>query len=313
VGDVRNSLSTRTGAAGLAMAVILGLIVLKVVVSAISNSISIAAQAADSILDVFSTGITLVALRMSVVPADAQHTFGHGKAEGLSALLQAVLVLGAGGFIVYSAIHRISNGAAIQADEGIAVMVVSIGASFFLSRHLRRVAKATGSTAIDASARNIGADVYSAVGVLLGLLLVRATGAAILDPIVALVMSVFVLKAGGGVAVRAIRELLDSALPQEEQGALSSCLREHSSELVGFHAIRSRRSGEQRFIDLHLVMPRNYSVERAHAVCDHLERDIKERIAHANVLFHIEPCTSEDCPPCSIEKCELRSASQVIR
>jgi len=229
---VTRSMSTKTGAAKLAMAVILGLIVLKVVVSVISNSISIAAQAADSILDVFSAGITLLALRMSVVPADAQHPFGHGKAEGLSALLQAVLVLGAGGFIVYSAIQRLINSTAIQPDEGIAVMLVSIGASVFLSRHLRRVAKATDSTAIDASARNISADVYSAAGVLLGLLLVRATGLVVLDPVIALVMSGFVLKAGGGVAVRAIRELLDSALPQEEQETLRRTLREHSSSCL---------------------------------------------------------------------------------
>lgn len=302
------SMSTKTGAAKLAMAVILGLIVLKVVVSVISNSISIAAQAADSILDVFSTGITLLALRMSVVPADAQHPFGHGKAEGLSALLQAVLVLGAGGFIVYSAIQRLINSTAIQPDEGIAVMLVSIGASVFLSRHLRRVAKATDSTAIDASARNISADVYSAAGVLLGLLLVRATGLVVLDPVIALVMSGFVLKAGGGVAVRAIRELLDSALPQEEQETLRRTLREHSSQLVGFHAIRSRRSGERRFVDLHLVMPRYYSVERAHAVVDHLERSISERIANANVLIHTDPCKPEDCTRCAITGCELRAA-----
>ena len=289
------------------MAVVIGLIVLKVVVSVISNSISIIAQATDSILDVFSIGVTLVALRVSDVPADKKHPFGHGKAEGLSALLQAVLVLGAGSFIVYSAIQRIINSAVIQPDEGIAVMVISIIASFFLSRHLRRVAKATDSTAIDASARNIGADVYSAGGVLVGLLLVRATGLAILDPIVAVIVAGLVLKAGYEVLTRALRELLDSALPKNEQEALDNCLKEHSSQLVGFHAIRSRRSGKQRFIDLHILMPRYLTLEKAHDMCDHLERDIKDKIPNANVLIHVEPCKPEDCPPCSIAECDVRS------
>ncbi len=289
------------------MAVVIGLIVLKVVVAFISNSISIVAQAADSVLDVFSIGITLVALKMSDVPADKVHPFGHGKAEGLSALLQAVLVLGAGSFIVYSAIQRIVHSTVIQPDEGIVVMAISIVASFFLSRHLRRVAQATDSTAIDASARNIGADVYSAAGVLLGLLLVRVSGLAVLDPIVALIVAGLVLKAGYEVITRALRELLDSALPKKEQETLDNCLKEHSAQLVGFHAIRSRRSGRQRFIDLHILMPRYLTLEEAHDMCDHLERDIKDRIPNANVLIHTEPCKPEDCPPCSITDCDVRS------
>jgi cation diffusion facilitator family transporter len=305
--NVMRSLSTGTGATKLAMVVIIGLIVLKVIVSVISNSISIVAQTVDSVLDVFSISITLVALRMSGAPADRKHPFGYGKAEGLCALLQAVLVLGAGCFIVYSAIQRIINGAAIDPDEGIVVMVISILASFFLSRHLRRVAKATDSTAVDASARNIGADVYSAAGVLVGLLLVRTTGLVVLDPIIAVIVAGLVLKAGYEVLIRALRELLDSALPKKERETLNNCLKEHSTQLVGFHAIRSRRSGKRRFIDLHILMPRYFSLEKAHDMCDHLERDIKDRIPNANVLIHMEPCKPKDCPQCAISGCDVRS------
>ncbi len=290
------------------MVVVIGLIILKVVVSIISRSISIFAQAADSLLDIFSIVITFIALNMSVVPADEEHPFGHGKWEGLAAMIQAILVLGAGGFIIYSAIQRLLHSIAIEPDEGMGVMLISIVTSFFLSRHLRRVAKATGSTAIDASARNISADVYSAAGVLLGLLMVRLTGIVLFDPIIALIMAVFVLKAGYEVIKRAVHELIDHALPKEEQEILNNCLQLHNAQLVSYHAVRSRRAGNQSFIDLHMVMPRNFTVENAHDMCDHLEQEIEEKIKGANVIIHSEPCNSDDCIHCFITVCNLRSA-----
>lgn len=302
------SISTRTGAAKLSMVVISCLIFLKVVVSIISHSISISAQAADSILDIFSIGITLLALNMSVTPADEDHPFGHAKAEGLAAMIQAILVLGAGGFIIYSAINRIIHSTTIKPDEGIIVMIISIITSIFLSRHLRRVAGATGSTAIDASARNISADVYSAAGVLLGLLMVRLTKLVILDPIIALIMAGFVLKAGREVTIRAFHELIDHALPKEEQDILNNCLKAHNTQIVEYHSVRSRRAGNERFIDLHIVMQRNISFEKVHNMCDHLEKDIKDKLTSANVIIHAEPCTSENCIHCFITVCDLRYA-----
>jgi cation diffusion facilitator family transporter len=307
---IMKAISTRIGAANLSLGVVICLIILKVVVSIISRSISISAQAADSFLDLFSIGITVIAVRMSTVPADEDHHFGHGKMEGVAALIQAFLVLGAGAFIIYSAIQRIIHSTTIKPDEGMIVMAISIIASFFLSRHLRRVAKTTGSTAIEASARNISADVYSAAGVLLGLLAVRITGWVILDPIIAIIMALFVLKAGYEVVVRAFHELTDHTLPKEEQEILNNCIKEHFTQLVSYHEVRSRRAGSERFVDLHLVMPRNVSVEDAHDMCDHLEEDIKTRLHNANVVIHVEPCVEKDCVHCSITICDLRNAQQ---
>jgi len=305
---VLNSISTRSGAAKLALGIVIILIILKVIVAFISHSISITAQAADSFLDLFSIGITVIAVHMSVQPADEKHPFGHGKMEGISALLQAMLVLGAGTFIIYSAIQRIIHRTVIEPDAGMIVMVVSIVASYFLSRHLRRVAKATGSTAIDASAQNISADVYSASGVLLGLLAVRLTKWEILDPIIALIMAGFVLKAGYEVAIRAFRELTDYSLPKEEQAILNNCINEHMTQLVSYHAIRSRRAGSERFVDLHMVMPRDVSVEAAHKMCDHLENDIKAKLPNSSITIHVEPCDDTDCVRCVMTICDLRPA-----
>jgi cation diffusion facilitator family transporter len=304
------NLSTPTGAAKLSLSVVIGLIILKIIFAILSHSISIYAQATDSFLDIFSIGITYLALRVSITPADDKHRFGHGKMEGIAALIQAVLVLAAGAFIIYSAVQRIIKNVTIQPEEGMVVMGVSIIASFFLSRHLRRVAKATDSTAIAASASNISADVYSAAGVLLGLLAVRLTGWVILDPIIALIMVLFVLKAGYEVIIRAFRELTDYALPAEEQKILTDCIREHITQLVDFHAIRNRRAGSERFVDLHLVMPRNISVEESHRMCDHLEKDIKTKLPNSNVMIHVEPCNENDCVRCEISVCDLRGTPQ---
>jgi cation diffusion facilitator family transporter len=185
-------------------------------------------------------------------------------------------------------------------------MAISIIASFLLSRHLRRVAKATDSTAIEASARNISADVFSATGVLLGLLVVRITKLEVLDPIIALIMAGFVIKAGYEVTVRAIHELVDYTLPTEEREIINNCIMSHKTQLVEFHALRSRRAGSERFVDLHVVLPRSLSVTEAHDICDHLEQDIKSNLVNANVIIHAEPCNVKDCLKCFITVCNFR-------
>jgi len=298
--------SSSRGAAKLALVVVIGLIVLKVVVAAITGSISISAQAADSFLDLFAIVIVFFAVRMASVPADEEHPFGHGKVEGIAATVQAVLIFTAGGLIIYSSVRRIVSGATLELTEaGMGVMLVSIMASVFLSRHLLTVSRATGSLALEASARNIAADVYSAAGVLVALVAIRFTGLSIIDPIVALAVALFILKAAYDVIRKSFGELVDVKLPKEEEDELVSCLREHSGQLVGFHAVRTRKAGSQRFVDLHLVMPKDASVEEAHQMCDHLEQDIKNRLPNSSVTIHVEPCSSE-CDQCLDASCSLR-------
>ena len=298
--------STRSGATKLALAVVVGLIVLKVVVAVITGSISISAQAIDSFLDLFAIGVIFFAVRLAVMPADDEHPFGHGKVEGIAAGVQAVLIFVAGGFIVYSAVRRIITGTTIELTEaGIGVMAVSIIASIFLSRHLLRVSQTTGSIALEASARNIAADVYSAAGVLLALVVIRFTGFVILDPIIAMVVVFFILKAGYEVTRKSIRELVDVRLPKAEEETIVTCINEHRGQLAGFHAVRSRMAGSQRFIDLHLVMPKGASLEEAHRMCDHLEEDIQNRLPDSSVVIHVEPCDIE-CDQCDVYTCDLR-------
>lgn len=296
---------TKKGSARLTLGVIIGLVILKIVVSVITGSISIIAQTADSSLDLLAVVIAFFAISMAAKPADEEHPFGHSKIENISAVVQAILIFTAGGLIIYSAVNRILSKAPIEMTEaGISIMVVSIVTSILLSRHLLKVSKATDSIALEAIGHNIAADVYSAAGVLAGLVAIHLTGLIILDPIIALAVALIIIRSAYTVIRKSFSGLMDARLPMAEEAKIRSCLEEHSGQLVGFHKLRTRKAGNKRYIDLHLVMPKTASVEEAHRVCDHLEQDLEEKLNNTDITIHVEPCTIE-CDQCSIS-CNLR-------
>jgi cation diffusion facilitator family transporter len=170
----------------------------------------------DSYLDLLAIAIIFFAINVANRPADEEHPFGHGKVEGIAAIVQGVLILSAGGLIIYSAVYRIIVGTTLELTEaGIGVMLVSIIVSLFLSRYLLKVSRATDSIALEAAARNITADVYSAAGVLVALVAIRFTGLTILDPIVALGVAVVILKAAYDIMRKSFGELVDVRLPRQ--------------------------------------------------------------------------------------------------
>ena len=292
--------STRSGAVKLSLIVIIGLVGLKVGIGVITGSLSVLAQAADSFLDLLAVSITFFAIRIAIKPADGEHPFGHGKVENIAAVVQAVLIFTAGGSIIYSAVRRIITGSTVALTEaGIGVMLVSIIASIFRSRHLHKVSQATDSVALQANARNIATDVYSAAAVLAGLIVVRFTGLSIIDPIIALLVALFIFKVAYDVLRKSFGGLIDAKLPEAEENIIRSSILEHDYELVGFHKLRTRKSGNQRHVDLHVVMPKGASVEDAHRICDRLEQDIRGKLRHTDVVIHIEPC-DEECDQCIV-------------
>ena len=292
--------STKTGATKLLIGVVVGLIVIKVVVSWLTGSISILAQAVDSLLDLFAAIITFSAIRFAVKPADAEHPYGHGKMEDIAGTIQGVLIFIAGGLIIYFSTRRIIEGSSVElVQSGLIVMLVSIVASVFLSRHLLKVSRATGSTALEANARNITADAYSAVAVIIGLVIVQFTKFYIIDPIIAIGVAIYILKIAVDTMRKPISGLLDETLPPSEKTAIEASLRKHSHEIVSYHELRTRRAGSQYYIDLHIVMSKDITLENAHKICDQVESEIKDELCNANVTIHVEPC-DEKCGQCSV-------------
>jgi cation diffusion facilitator family transporter len=290
---------TKTGAAGLSVLSNTLLILLKLVAGILSGSVSIIAEAIHSGIDLLAALIAFVCLRIAGRPADREHPFGHGKVENVSGTIEAVLIFFAAIFIIYEAINRIIAGASVEyLGIGIAVMAISVVVNIIVSRHLLRIARDSDSIALEADARHLTADVYTSLGVLVGLVVVQVTGLNILDPIIAIGVSIFILRAAYNLTRRAFPPLIDVRLPEDEEALIESTMSEHMGELVGFHELRTRKAGSERYIELHVTMARDASIERAHSLCDHLEEDIRSRLPHTHVTIHVEPCDME-CDTCA--------------
>jgi cation diffusion facilitator family transporter len=285
------------------------LISLKFVAGALTGSVSLIAEGIHSLMDLAAAVVAFVSVRASDKPPDYQHPYGHGKIENISGVVEAALIFVAAGIILYEAIGRLITGSRLELlDVGIAVIGVSIVVNILVSRYLSKVAKATDSIALEADAGHLSTDVMTMIGVLIGLIVVRFTGITIVDPIVAISVAGLTTRAAYGIAKKSSRGLVDARLPDEDEALIKSCLMEHRYSIVGFHALRSRKSGSHRHIDLHLVVARNTSVENAHLLCDHLEKDISERLPRCSINIHVEPCSNE-CAQCSVS-CAIRSGSE---
>jgi cation diffusion facilitator family transporter len=239
-------------------------------------------------------------VRTSAQPPDEVHHYGHGKVESLAGLVEALLIFLAAILIVNEALQKLLHGGELAAvDLGIAVMAVSAIGNLVVARVVMRVGKETRSLALEADAWHHMTDVYTSLGVAVGLIAVRLTDLAWLDPVVAIGVALFITKAAWDITRTSLSDLLDASLPQEEQAAIHEVLERHRGDMVGYHEVRSRRSGADRYVDLHLVMNRNLTVRESHDLCDHLEEDIKQALGPVSLNIHVEPCTS-DCGQCEV-------------
>jgi len=301
----RAIVATKVNAATLSVGSNSFLILIKLFAGIITGSVSLIAEAVHSLMDLAAAGIALVSVRISDKPSDKQHPYGHGKAENVSGVIEGGLIFVAAGIIVYEAIKRLITGRTLELLEvGIAIMAVSIVVNVLVSRYLLKVAKATDSLALEVDARHLTTDVMTMVGVLVGLILVRFTGLNWIDPVVAILVALFIMRTAYELTRKSFGGLIDVKLPAAEESVIRSCIMEHDYQVVAFHALRTRKAGSYRYIDLHLVMPKNESVEEAHRMCDHLERDIRNRLPRAHITIHVEPCATE-CDRCSVS-CTLR-------
>ena len=292
-------LATKEGAAKLAIVAVSLLIVIKTAASIVTGSIAIRADAIHSVIDLFGVIIGYTAIRIASKPPDERHPYGHGKAENIAGVVIAAMIFIGAIAIAYQAVVRlISGGEVALVPLGIYVTAAAIAINLLVSWYALRVARATESIALEATARDLLADVLSSGAVLVGLILVQFTGIAILDSIVALLVSVLIGRTAFLTMRKSFGGLMDIKLPQAEEDEIVACIKEHGDLIAGFHRIRTRKAGSQRYIDFHLVVSRQLSVERAHQLCDQLEQEIEKRLSDASVTIHVEPCDG-NCEQCS--------------
>jgi cation diffusion facilitator family transporter len=291
--------ATKEGAAKLSIFAVSLLIAMKVAASIVTGSIAIRADAIHSAIDLFGVIVGYIGIRISTKPPDERHPFGHGKAENIAGVVIAGLIFIAAGTIAYQAISRLISGAAVElVTIGIYVTAAALAINLAVSWYALRVARATDSLALEATARDMFADVLSSGAVLVGLILVRLTGIAILDPIVALLVAAIIIRTAYLTMKKSFGGLMDIKLPQAEEDEIIACIREHSDLIAGFHNIRTRKAGSQRYIDFHLVVSKHLSVEQAHQLCDKIELEIENRLSDTSVTIHVEPCDG-NCEQCS--------------
>jgi cation diffusion facilitator family transporter len=296
----------KSKAAAVSIASNTSLILLKLLAGVITGSVSLIAEAIHSVMDLVAAIVAFVSVRISDNPADKQHQFGHGKAENLSGVIEGILILVAAGLIVNEAIHKIKAGVHLEIVEvGIAIMAVSIVVNILVSRYLFKVSKATDSIALEADATHLTTDVMTMGGVFIGLIVVRLTGLYFLDPIIAILVALLIVKAAIDIIRKSYGGLMDVSLPEKEQALIESCIMEHNDRIVEFHRLRTRKAGSHRQVDVHLVIPKATKVDEAHSLCDHLETDIEGILHNTEVNIHVEPCVAL-CTECSVMVCEIR-------
>jgi cation diffusion facilitator family transporter len=298
---------TKTSAAGLSIVSNSVLVIGKIAIGLAMGSVSVLAEGIHSGVDLLAALLAFFSIRAAVKPPDEQHRFGHGKIENISGTVEGLLIFGAAGFIVYEAIHRFINNSEIeQLGLGLIVMGASTLANLVVSRHLHAVSRKTESIALEADAWHLTTDVYTSLGVFVGLLLVWFTSwlgwehANLLDPIVAIAVAGLIVKAAWDITHKAFKGLIDTSLPGEELEIIRDCVGNQSKLIIGFHDLRTRQSGSERFIRMHIIFPRMLHLDTVHRVCDRVERNILEQFPNSHVTIHSEPCTvlyRGGCPP----------------
>jgi cation diffusion facilitator family transporter len=282
---------TKTGAAALSIASNSVLIALKLAAGAITGSIAIITEAIHSAIDLLASVIAFVSVRKADEPADAEHPYGHQRMENLAAAIEGMLILVGSGVIVFEAIRRLANGGTVEKlGFGIAVVAGSLVVNVVVSAYLQRRAREQDSPALEGDAAHLRTDAATSAAVLLGLVLVQATGAEWLDAAVAIGVAAVILVTGMKILTRSSRVLVDEGLPPDEMEAIAATVRGFGSEgVAGFHKLRARRAGPRRHVDLHVQFRAGTSLEGAHRTAHALQDAIAARVRNADVLIHLEP------------------------
>lgn len=265
------------------------LIAIKVVVGLISGSVSIISEALHSGTDLIASFIAFFSVKVSDKPPDKDHPFGHGKFENVSGVVEALLIFGAAGWIIYESIKSFYHPKPLENLEwAVFVMGVSSVTNFFVSRYLYRVARKSQSIALEADALHLKADVLTSAGILVGLVIIIITGYTFLDPIIAILVALYILYESYILLRNAFNPLIDTAMPPADMKMIEGVL-----SLYKYHNFRSRQSGRYKFVDFHLELPGSLSLAQVHEICDRIEKEIESKLESTEVTIHVEPKDDE--------------------
>jgi len=279
------------------------LVLMKFVIGFATGSVSIISEAIHSSMDLIAAVIAFFSVRKSAEPPDTEHSFGHGKFEDISGLVEALLIFVAALLIMYEAVTKLLGHETQEMRPellitGIAVMGISALANWYVSRRLFAIAKESESIALESDAWHLRTDVYTSLGVFAGLILIQLTGNPLFDPLVALCIAVVIMKAAYDLTKRSVADLIDHSIPAADEKRIKEIIHQHEDIYAGFHDLKTRRSGPEIFIEFHLVVPGALSVNESHDLTDHLESDLTTEYPRATITIHVEPCSEGKCTRC---------------
>jgi cation diffusion facilitator family transporter len=269
----------------------------KLVVGYIVGSVSIISEAIHSGVDLLAALIALLAIHAAAKPPDAEHPYGHGKIENLSGAIEAALIAVAGIWIIIEAAERLFHPKSVdQPYLGLLVMGLSVVVNVFVSRHLFIVAKETHSVALEADAWHLRTDVWTAFGIMGGFIVVTAMHylapqirVDFVDPVCAIAVAFLIMKASWDLTAQSLGDLLDEAIPPWEREDLKKLLYSRP-EILGVHSVRTRKNGAKRFVELHLVVHPEMTVQSAHELEHAVQDQVSSLLGEANLIAHVEPC-----------------------
>lgn len=271
------------------------LIVFKTIAGLLSGSVSIISEAIHSSMDLAASLVAFLSVRKSAKPADKEHPYGHGKVENISGLAEGLLIIAAAALIIKAAIQKISEPAEIeQATIAIVVMGTSALTNFIISRKLYKVSQKEDSMALEADALHLMTDVYTSLGVGIGILLIKMTGLIILDSIVALFVAMLIIKEAWHLCKNAFEYLLDVKLPDEEESRIEEVIREYNCQFIDYHKLKTRKSGIKKYIDFHITVDSGLTVKETHNIIGDIKRAMNERFGNTRVSIHVDPYESDE-------------------
>lgn len=281
--------------AWLAIAAAFVTITLKSVAYWLTGSVSLLSDALESVVNLVAAIGALIALIVAAREPDEEHAYGHGKAEYFSSGLEGLLILGAAVTIIWTSFHRLLNPVAIESvGLGLAISSAASVVNLLVALRLSAASKRYHSITLDADARHLMTDVWTSVGVVIGIGAVLLTGWTRLDPIVGLLVAGNIIWAGYHLLKRSMLGLLDTAIPADELRIVEHVLdRFRAAEDIQTHALRTRQAASRRFVSVHILVPGTWSVEHGHNLADRVEADIRTALSGTTVFTHVEPVEDE--------------------
>ncbi|MCZ6526889.1 MAG: cation diffusion facilitator family transporter [Gammaproteobacteria bacterium] len=271
------------------VAVAFTLIIIKFIAYVLTGSVAVLSSLVDSVLDAFASVVNLFAVRHALTPADEEHRFGHGKAEPLAGLAQAAFITGSSLFLVFEAINRMVNPLQIQHSiVGIIVIVISLVFTILLVMFQKHVVRQTQSIAVHADSIHYLSDVAMNLSVIAALILSTYFGWLIADPVFALGIAAYIVYSAWQIASHSLNQLMDRELPDVDRHRIMKIAMQHPA-VKSLHELRTRASGKDVFIQLHLVMDGAIALLKAHTIADEVERELREAFPNADVIIHEDP------------------------